>query len=39
MFWTILFIVTLSLLGLLGIANLVISYVKKKKLKKGEAKR
>lgn len=39
MFWTIMFIVTLSLLGLMGVANIIITFIKKKKLKKGESKR
>jgi len=39
MFWTITFIVVLSLLALIGVANIVITFIKKKKLKKGESKR
>ena len=39
MVWTIIFIVTLVLLGLMGVANIVITIIKKKTLKKGESKR
>ena len=39
MFWTILFLIVLALLGILVIANIVITIINKKKLKKGEAKR
>ena len=39
MVWTIIFIVTLILLGLMGVANIVITFIKNKKVKKGESKR